>query len=370
MASWDERIARTSYRFMRVSRATGEEVERIPALKGGTITRNDDVRIKENAEASLVGSYDFGPDLVRVWMDCEWAGGNSASVVLGTFLPVLPSRSVNSGYSKASLKMYGRLQELLDDKYGAPVTVPRGSNAVAYARAVCEQAGLEVVADPSDYQTTDTRYYGIGAEQSNSSYGDTKLDMVNDLLDLAGFRAAHTDSMGRVLLEKYVAPEDIVPAQDFVEGPDAKFESSMTDERDYTSTANHVVVRYGGTDGKEAVVGEAYDTDPSSDLSTVSRGRVITKGYTYNDLPPGSTAQERQDYATKRAQTLLGTAQSVIRRIKIRTPYHPATVNDVISMRFPSGGIDGRFQIRAQTLSLTGGCPTETEARNFWRRTK
>ena len=91
MASWDERIARTSYRFMRVSRATGEEVERIPALKGGTITRNDDVRIKENAEASLVGSYDFGPDLVRVWMDCEWAGGNSASVVLGTFLPVLPS---------------------------------------------------------------------------------------------------------------------------------------------------------------------------------------------------------------------------------------------------------------------------------------
>lgn len=44
----------------------------------------------------------------------------------------------------------------------------------------------------------------------------------------------------------------------------------------------------------KVVIGEAYDTDPDSPLSTVSRGRVITQSYTYNDLPDGKTDSERQ----------------------------------------------------------------------------
>lgn len=369
MPRWSERIVKTSYRLMRVSRETGQETDVVRTLGGGSITRNDDTRIKESAEAAVVGGVDFGPDLVRIHMTCEWPG-ESADVVLGTFLPVTPGRTIRAGYQTSTLKMYGRLQELLDDQFSGIVTVERGENAVSRVRGVCEDAGLEVVADESDYAVAETRLYGLGADTNNSAVGDTKLDMVNDLLDLAGFRAAFTDPMGRVVLRRYRDPADIAPSWSFIEGPTAKFEGSMEEERDYTDAANHVIVQYGPDEDGRKVIGEAWDNDPDSPISTVSRGRSITRSYVYNELPPVKGDAAMREYADKRAATLLATAQSVIRRVKIRHAYAPITVNDTVDMSFPSGGVDGKFQIRAQTLDLGGGCPTSTELRVFNRRTE
>lgn len=366
---WYEPFSSTKYRFMRVSRATGAETERIPVINGGSIERNDSTRVKESASVNMIGEYGFGPDLLRVYAEFEWMDGTSADVCLGTFLPVSPSRSIRTGYCKASLKLYGRLQELLDDKFALPVSVEPGSNAVAVARGVCEAAGLEVVSDESDYTTTLARAYGVGA---GSTDGDTKLDMVNDLLDLAGFRAAFTDPYGRVVLQKYVDADEKPLSWEFEEGSQAKFESSMEEEFDYTDTPNHAVVVYGsatvGSDG-ETVVGEAYDTSPDSDYSTVSRGRVITRSYTYTELPPGETAQKRQAYADSRAASLLRTAQSVVNRLSFTHVYCPVKVNDVVSVDYGTAGVSGRYQVRKQSIRLVAGCPVECEARNFKRRT-
>ena len=53
------------YKFVRVSRATGEELEILPMLRGGSITRNNDVRILDTAEVTRVGKFDIGADLVQ-----------------------------------------------------------------------------------------------------------------------------------------------------------------------------------------------------------------------------------------------------------------------------------------------------------------
>lgn len=368
---WNRRIATTRYRFAVVSRRTGMEIDPdVPVVHGGTITRNDDTRIKESAEVELLDSYDFGPNFLRVFLDAEWPDGVAVEVPLGTFIPVVPSRSVSNGKSRHSVKLYGRLQELLDDSFSSPVTIPSGTNAVAYAASVCRGVGLEVMADASDYVTTNVRMYGVGADQNNSEVGTTKLDCVNDLLVLAGFRAAMTDEMGRVLLKRYRDPAEMPIAWSFEEGPSAKFVGEFSEERDYTSAANHVIVRYGSLkDGTgKVVVGEAWDTDPASDLSTVSRGRTITTAYTYQDLPDGKTDAEMTAYANRRAQTLLATAQSIIKRETFTHAYAPVGINQAISIDFPTGGVSGRFQVRTQTLRLVGGCPIECEARIFRRR--
>lgn len=374
---WYDSFAATRYRFMRVSRATGAETERITVIRGGTVTRNDDTRIKESAELSMVGEYSFGPDFLRVYAEFEWLDGTALDVCLGTFLPVVPGRSIYPGHSKATLKLYGRLQELLDQKFARPVTVAPGTNAVSKAREVCEELGFEVIADSSDYTTTLTRAYGVGASSQQSradetsTIGDTVLDMVNDLLDLAGFRAAYTDPFGRIVMQRYMDPDEKPVTWEFLEGPAAKFEGTMTEERDYTSAANHVVVAYGSlsSDGdKKTVVGEAKDEDPNSDLSTVSRGRVITKSYSYTELPPGSTDAEMQAYADKRAKSLLSTAQSVVERITFTHTYAPVAVNDVVRIGYGSGDVSGRYQVRTQKITLSAGCPVACEARIFRRR--
>lgn len=363
MDRWLQEIAVTRYRFMRVSRATGNETERLTMLKGGTITRNNDVRIMETATVEVVGDFDIGPDFVRIYMDAEWHDGHAESVALGTFIPSVPSRDLNSEYSTSSVDLYGRLQELLDDKFTEPVTLEPGTNAVEYAAQVCRDMGLEVLADESPYTISRARSYGLGATQSNSETDDTKLGMVNDLLSLADFQAAKTDPLGRVLLRRYVAPEDKEPVWSFVEGPDAKFESDMTDERDTMSVANHVVVYYRGDE--ETCMGEAWDH--ASEFSVENQGRVVTKTYEYTELPEGETAEERDAYADNRAASLLSTAQSVIRRVKFSHAYAPISITDSAQLTFPSGGIDSKFEIRTMTLHLVGGCRCDTEGRQFQR---
>lgn len=370
---WNRRIAFTRFRYALVSRATGLELDPdVPVLHGGTITRNDDTRIKESAEVELMDSYDFGSNFLRVFLDAEWDDGTEVEVPLGTFIPVVPSRSVRNRSSSYSVKLYGRLQELLDDSFSSPTTVPSGTNAVEYAASVCRGAGLEVIADASDYVTTNVRMYGVGADQNNSEVGTTKLDCVNDLLSLANFRAAITDEMGRVILKRYRDPAEMPIAWSFVEGPSAKFVGEFEEERDYTSAANHVIVRYGslGDGTGKVIVGEAWDTDPASDLSTVSRGRTITSAYTYQDLPEGKTDADMTAYANSRARTLLLTAQSIIKRETFTHVYAPVNINQAISVDFPSGGVVDRFQVRTQTLRLVGGCPIECEARKFKRRVR
>lgn len=371
MSDWND-LTSTTYRYMRVSRKTGYETGEITCLKGGTVTRNDDTRIKESAEATMLEEYDFGPDFVRIYIDGVTRDGTKLTDCLGTFLPVTPSRTINGPVSQYSLKMYGRLQELLDDQFPSPYTVTSGSNAVAAVKKICEDAGLTVVViGTPTYTVTDSRYYGVGATQQNSEVGDTKLDAINDLLDLANYRSAYTDVYGRIVLEPYYDADQIATSASFaVDGSDTvRFERSMEYESDYTSTANHVVVRYSSTEKNKTIAAEAWDNDANSPYSTVNRGRTITSSYTYEELPPGNNDSEMKAYAQKRAKTLLGTAQSVIKRITFSCPYVPLAINDTLTFSYPAGNVSGKFQVRTMTLSLKGGCPTEIEARKYTRRT-
>lgn len=366
---WDNHFIKTRYRYMRVDRATGNETEVVRAVKGGTITRNDDTTIKESAEATLIEDYDFGSDLLRIYITVTLADGTVLENALGTFLPVVPSAVVAGKYKKRELKLYGRLQELVDDSFATGYTVSKGTNAVQAAVKIIQDAGLEVVADDSDYCVSTARHYGIKSEQSNSDTADTKLGAINDLMDLAGFRSAYTDTMGRVILEKYNKPADIAPSWNFIEGPDSHFEKSATETYDYTEAANHVVVRYTDSSTGAMVIGEAWDKDPNSELSTVSRGRTITKAYDYNDLPSGSTAAARQTYANNRAQTLLNTAQAIVYKVNITAAYTPTRIMQTVNFDYPSASISGKFQMRTQKLSLTGGCPTAIELKQYTRST-
>lgn len=367
---WKQRMTRTSYKFVRVSRKTGEELGMLPMLRGGTITRNNDVRILDTAEIDCVGEFDIGADLVRIYMIAEWAGGISETVVLGTFIPMVPSRTVHNRFSTATVKMYGRLQELLQDKFAMPYSVASGAKVVEVAKKVVEDCGLTCIADDSDYAVTKERAYGVAATQSNSETDDTKLGMVNDLMSLAGFRAAKDDVMGNILLSKYVDPAKRPSSYSMAEGPDCKFSPEMTDECDAMNIANHAIVIYKGEDkdGKQdTYVGEAWDKDPDSQYSTVSRGYTVTSSYEYSDVPVGKTDAERNEYAENRAKSLLNTNQSAVRHVTMNSVYYPATVNDSIDIDYPSGGISGKFEIRVQKLTLTGGCPIETELRQFRR---
>lgn len=355
----------TSIRVMRVDRATGLETGRVPGIqRGGSIERNMDTTVTEQASLDLVGDALFGSDLLRIWADLTYADGTRESIPLGTFLPDGPKRTVNGtqGASSIPLTLYGRLRELSDAQFPGVYSVPAGTDPVTAAEGIIAEAGLTIAPH-------ETCAYRLGASwtfgMDDSQSGESMLDAVNQLLDLAGWSAARTNPMGEVVLQPYAAPSDKAPSWTFEEGPGARFLRSMTDERDWMATANMVRAVYAAQD--RDIIGVAIDDNPDSQFSTVARGRIIAKTYEYSDVPEDMDDSDVQTMADAKALELLRTEQAVIHRVIMTNIYAPVTIGDVVHLDYPDGGIQGDYMIRTQRISLTAGLPVETELRAYVR---
>lgn len=357
MADWLVPFTAT-YRFMRVSRSTGYEVEQLEGIRSGTLQVNQDTATFESATLGTARYFDLGADLVRCYLDAAWEDGSEESVCLGTWLATIPGRSVDGNTETCTAYCDGRLQELQDDSFSAPIAVDAGENIVLTAAAIAQQAGLTVVYTPSDAVLGITWTFGLSSDSDED--GGSKLDAVNSLLSLAGYSSAYTDAMGRIVMAPYVDPDRLTPVWTFSEGINATFLSQVTEERDSREVANVVLAIYESDD--QTTIGEASDNDPMSPYSTVSLGRRKVAKYTYN-----STATQAE--ADAKAADLLKTQQSTIRRVKLQHVHCPARVGDVVEVKWPSAGISGTYVVRTQSVSVgSAGCLTTSELRAFERR--
>lgn len=353
MADWTKPFE-ASYRFMRVSRQTGFETEQLDGIIGGTLDINQDTATFESAELDTAMFFDISPDMVRGYLDAEWEDGSRESVCLGTWLVSIPSRDVDGGFSTGTAYLDGRLQELQDDSFSAPVTVDAGENVIETAKGIAEGIGLTVVATESEKTLGSQWVFGMDED------GGSKLDAMNELLGIAGYGSASTDVMGRIVMHPYVNPSDRSPVWTFEEGLNATFLPKATEEHDTRDVANVVLTIY-ETD-ESTIVGEAVDDDENSPYSTVNLGRRKVAKYTYND----ATTQAEAD---AKAESLLATNQSTIRRVTVQHVYCPARVGDVVSVRWPSANISGTYVVRTQQVEIgSAGCLTTSELRAFERR--
>lgn len=352
---------KASYRFMRVDRRTGLETGRVGNITGGTITRNQDTSVYETANIDYVGSLDMGTDLLRIYLDAESTNGNdSRTVALGTFLVSTPSIEFDGTKRSGTADLYGRLRELADDDFDTAYQVDAGENAVAKAAAIARAAGLTVVADPSTYTLTAPWTFGVSGGSDSVS---DKLSAINKLLDAAGFNAAYTDPMGRVIMSRYTAQGKRPLVWDFEEGEGCHVLPQATDELDRLAISNVVHVDY--TTQESSVRGTAVDDDPDSEWSTVSVGRRIVKSYSYSSLPEGTTADQAQALANTKALELLKSERSILRRVTFTTMYVPVNVGDAHGFESSTLKINRRYAARKIDISLKAGCPMKIESRNF-----
>lgn len=362
MADWSLPFT-AAYRYMRVSRATGLETERLTGiLDDGTIERNDDTTCKESATVTAVDWRGIGPDLVRVYLDAKFEDGSAETVALGTFLPSTSSRTVGGAARTSTVQLTGRLTELADDMFGQAFQLPAGTGAVAYAAQICRDAGFEVLADGSDYKLSVPTAYGLGSSEGSGDAAEGKLDVVNDLLDRAGFSSARTDEMGRVVMRRYVEPQDRAPSASFIEGASARFLREVDDGRDTSGVANVVYAVYSSQgDGGESTgtVGVASD-EAGGEFSIESMGRTVVRKESYSE-------EATQAEADAKAAELLRTSQAVKRTVTVSHVYAPLTIGDSFDLSYPSQGVAGRYAVRMQRITLGPGCLTETEGRAYER---
>lgn len=356
---WSKRFD-SSYRFVRVDRITGRETELLTGFKtGGSLQRNLDTEIKESGSVDYVGAFSIGADLVRVYLDAKFTGGDIEHVCLGTFLATTSSRTAKGSVSSSTINLSGRLKELADNAVVSPICISEGTNLVAAAKQIIEEASLTVISDDSQFTNSSPLYYGVqGNGEQGSASSDSKLAMVNDLLQRAGFNSANTDVYGNVLLTRAVPIEQRPISWEFIEGKQARFLREMSEEYDTSQVANVVYTVYTKDDSQ--VIGIAEDNDPNSPFSFQAIGRYISAKYEYQD-------EATQEVADAKAQELLSSARAVLRKETIKHIYAPITLGDAVLLTYRTAGVQGKFSVRTMRINLVAGCLCESEVRAYGR---
>ncbi|WP_308491012.1 hypothetical protein [Microbacterium terrisoli] len=102
--------------------------------------------------------------------------------------------------------------------------------------------------------------------------GTSKLQIINDLLQAAGYWALWCDGSGQFRVEPYTDPASRPVAFDFQHGAQSLHMPDWSREQNNTSVPNKVTLKTVGDGDAEGLVGVATNEDPESPYSFQARG--------------------------------------------------------------------------------------------------
>lgn len=132
--------------------------------------------------------------------------------------------------------------------------------------------------------------------------GESKLRIINDLLQAAGFWALWCDGSGLFRVEPYVSPELRPVSFEFEHGARSLYFPDWGKEQDHTSVPNKFVAVGQGDEETLPLVGVATNEDPTSPYSYQARGRWITAT---EDGVEGETQAIFDAYAARKLRELM-----------------------------------------------------------------
>jgi hypothetical protein len=224
----------------------------------------------------------------------------------------------------------------------AAYTAVAGANILGLVRDLITGAGEQVPAIEPDTKTlTSALVWDMGT---------TRLKVVNDLLDAAGYFSLFCDGYGQYQAKRYVTPADRVPVYESIAPFEPGFQSLMDPQwrrdRDIYSVPNRYLAVSQGSGDTAALTSIATNTDPTSPYSFPSRGRWITR------VDTGVEAAD-QDALDSIARSRLSAASSVTDQITLKHAYLPdLTVNSVVRFVNPDAGLDIYCYVIRTTIPL------------------
>lgn len=330
MIDWSRGYS-ASYYAEQVDPATWRDVGVIE-ITGGTIKRENEGK-RQSADIDCINYQIPIEQWIRVYMDIEQAG-SSAHIPLFTGLATTPDRDMHGALSKNSLACYSVLKPAED------IVLERGWYAMAGSSAGDIITDL-LFASPAPVEIEDSipsLFETIVAEDN-----ETCLSMLDKVLDAIGWRL-RIDGDGTIQI--LPSPSDAVAnfdplANDVIE-PDIKI------SQDWSACPNvYVAVSRGET-------GIARDDDPSSPLSTISRGREVwirKSGVTLADN------ESIVEYAAR----MLREAQRAELMASYTRRYVPEVMpGDLIELKYPEQNLNGLFEVGSQSVKL-GHCAATSE---------
>lgn len=329
-------VFRVSYRWDLLDRS-GALLGELGGVLDGSLSTSAAASVKASASVSLV---DVGQ--VEDWTTVRVrpvVTVNGDSWPLGVFLPDVPAHEYDGARRLFDVALLDKTTILDGDSFGVTYGVQAGTRVSDAVRAIIESTG-----EPATGLGDDDAVLLTSIE---SEPDDSKLSVVNALLEAANYFSLYTDGGGSFVADEYVRPAQRPIAASFVDGVTAElYEPSFTREQDIGSVPNRVrCVSQSGED-EPALTAEAVNTDPASPFSFDRLGYWRTLVVTEVATTSQATLQA---YAERR----LIDASAPQEVIEIKHPPYRVGINDVVSFRSDQHGIDGLFTVQNMDWDMT-----------------
>lgn len=344
--------------FRRVSYPGFRELEDYESIYGGSIELSALSTLKVSGSLDFTGeTVPNDHDMVRVYYRFQDDFLDTDTECLATMFFSVADPTYNEAIVEGSMDCSSVLVLLQRKSYGLPYTIPAGTNAVAKAAEIVRSFGMSVsYADQSSYTLASDHTF-----DANENY----LGIVNWLLDAAGFSSAGVDAYGGVRLEKYQEPTERTVRYTFRDDSQSIMLPEVKTSNDYQDTPN--VVRLRHTSQDVTVWAAAYNIDPESKASTVSRGYENTYEEEISELE-GSTPAEKLANLKALALQRLVDKSSEIEKVEMTHCWLPINTNDAIGIDYRMADIEWKGAVTNAKIELAVSIPCQLSLRNFVRR--
>lgn len=307
----------------------------LPGVRGGRIEVVSLSRL--GGSASLELSYrgvDIDPFTQRVALSYDPGVEGLDPLPMGVYLFSSP-RDRWTYVRQQSFELIPKLATVDEDSFDESYSVPAGANIVSAVVDVIESAGeTAIAATPSGATLTN----GMSWEA-----GESKLTIINDLLNAAGYSSLWTDGYGQFRVEPYIEPGRRETVHVFESGDKSLHKAEWEREQNLVGIPNQVIVVCGGDDETPPIIGKYINTDPNDPLSTANR-RTITRKEEASDI---ASLAEANAYAKRLYQEQLAPVATITATHAI-LPLEQAQV-----IRFIAGDQDVRATIQRMEFDMS-----------------
>lgn len=299
---------------------------------GGTLSLSASASVKAQASWTHKGGGVASGDVVR--LSCAFDDGRETEErALATLKCYYGETAEKGSLASCDVEAYGLLKVASDARYWQPYSVRAGTEAFDAIEDVLGSVGLRLAYRPDES-------HPVRASKTYFPEDFTKLEIVNDLLDGAGYLSADTDELGYVTLRRSAPTPSWAPVE-LAEGPSSTIEDESAVERDWAGISNVVV---GVVDGPDETVmrAVAVNDDPADPTSTVARGEVC-RVERLNDI-------ESQDVLQAKVSSLLSEERSRLEAVRVRCAFAPLRLFGPVAVR--KGSVDGVYTVRSVEVDL------------------
>lgn len=338
---------------VRVLSAEERDLGVLDGVTGGTITVSTDARIKRAGKLSVVSDKPpewWGTKLLHVFVTV-----NGVKWPLGLFIPTSPQEEYTGEAVEYEIELHDKLLIPDQDAVVSAYSVAPGTELIPHVVGMLREMGQNNLAIEPFVPRPDEsgRLWTTGRNSRPLTWdaGESKLTIINDILDYCGYFSLTCDPNGVYVAEHYRVPAEREVSWEFVEGQNSVHTKRWTFEQDLASIPNRIVYSTQEADngqGKTApsLTSSWENTDPASPYSFPSRGRWISEV---------KTDAEAADQATLDAmvQRRAANAQDPMAKVEISSAILPVALNEVV--RFKSGPKDMFMSIRKFDMTLRAG---------------